>query len=135
LQPNYSLIEREEYETNLEPICAREGLGVINYFPLAGGFLAGKYRSENDVTGKARARNVTKYLNERGYKILAALDQVSAKHHATPAQVALAWVMARPSITAPIASATNPDQLKDLVASVNLKLDRDSSDLLNQASA
>jgi aryl-alcohol dehydrogenase-like predicted oxidoreductase len=135
LQPNYSLVERAEYETNLEPICVKENLGVINYFPLAGGFLTGKYRSESDAAGKARARNVTKYLNERGYKILDALDRVAAKHRATPAKVALAWVMAQPSITAPIVSATNLDQLNDLISSVELKLDRDSIDLLNQASA
>jgi aryl-alcohol dehydrogenase-like predicted oxidoreductase len=135
LQPNYSLIERAEYETNLEPICVKENLGVINYFPLAGGFLTGKYRSESDAAGKARARNVTKYLNERGYKILDALDKVAAKHRATPAKVALAWVMAQPSITAPIVSATNLDQLDDLISSVELKLDRESIGLLNQASA
>jgi aryl-alcohol dehydrogenase-like predicted oxidoreductase len=135
LQPNYSLIERADYETNLEPVCVKEGLGVISYFPLAGGFLTGKYRSESDAAGKARARNVTKYLNERGYKILGALDQVAAKHHATPAQVALAWLMARPSITAPIVSATNLEQLADLTASVDLKLDPDSVDQLNRVSA
>jgi aryl-alcohol dehydrogenase-like predicted oxidoreductase len=135
LQPNYSLIERADYESGLEPICVKEDLGVINYFPLAGGFLTGKYRSESDAVGKARARNVTKYLNERGYKILGALDQVAANHHATPARVALAWLMSRPSITAPIVSATNLDQLNDLIASVELKLDSDSIELLNQASA
>jgi aryl-alcohol dehydrogenase-like predicted oxidoreductase len=135
LQPNYSLIERADYETNLEPVCVKEGLGVINYFPLAGGFLTGKYRSESDAAGKARARNVTKYLNERGYKILRALDQVAAKHRATPAQVALAWLMARPSITAPIVSATNLEQLADLTASVDLKLDPESVQQLNQVSA
>jgi len=135
LQPNYSLIERAEYETNLEPLCLKEGLAVINYFPLAGGFLTGKYRSEKDAEGKARARNVTKYLNERGFKIIAALERVAAKHNANPAQVALAWAMARPSVTAPIASATNAEQMKDLVASTDLKLDRDSVDLLNRASA
>jgi aryl-alcohol dehydrogenase-like predicted oxidoreductase len=135
LQPNYSLIERADYETNLEPICVKESLGVINYFPLAGGFLTGKYRSESDAAGKARARNVTKYLNERGFKILDALDKVAAKHRATPAKVALAWVMAQPSITAPIVSATNLDQLNDLISSVELKLDRESIELLNQASA
>jgi aryl-alcohol dehydrogenase-like predicted oxidoreductase len=135
LQPNYSLMERSEYETNLEPLCVKEGLGVINYFPLAGGFLTGKYRSEKDAEGRARARNVTKYLNERGFKIIAALDQIAAKYRANPAQVALAWLMARPSVTAPIASATNVDQLKDLVASVDLKLDRDSVAVLDQASA
>ena len=135
LQPNYSLIERAEYESNLEPVCEREGLGVINYFPLAGGFLTGKYRSESDVAGKARARNVTKYLNERGFKILAALDQVAKKYNATPARISLAWLLARPSITAPIVSATNLEQLNDLVSSVDLALDRDSIEFLNKASA
>ena len=135
LQPNYSLVERAEYESNLEPICQKEGLGVINYFPLAGGFLAGKYRSEADVLGKARARNVTKHLNERGYKILSALDQVAKKYNATPARISLAWLLARPSITAPIVSATNLGQLKDLISSVELALDRDSIEFLNQSSA
>ena len=134
LQPNYSLIERAEYETNLEPLCEKEGLGVINYFPLAAGFLTGKYRSESDTAGKERARNVTKYLNERGFKILDALDRVAKKFNATPARVSLAWLLARPSVTAPIVSATNLDQLKDLVASVDLALDRESIELLNQAS-
>ena len=135
LQPNYSLMERTEYEKNLEPICAREGLGVINYFPLAGGFLSGKYRSESDAAGKARARNVTKYLNERGYKILDGLDAVARKYCATPAKVALAWCIARPSITAPIVSATNLEQLSDLLSAVDLKLEADSIEFLNQASA
>ena len=135
LQPNYSLVERAEYESNLEPLCQKEGLGVINYFPLAGGFLAGKYRSEADVLGKARARNVTKHLNERGYKILSALDQVAKKYNATPARISLAWLLARPSITAPIVSATNLGQLEDLISSVELALDRDSIEFLNQSSA
>ena len=134
LQPNYSLIERADYENSLEPLCGKEGLGVINYFPLAAGFLTGKYRSESDTAGKARARNVTKYLNERGFKILDALDQVARKFNATPARVSLAWLLARPSVTAPIVSATNLDQLKDLVASVDLALDRESIELLNQSS-
>jgi aryl-alcohol dehydrogenase-like predicted oxidoreductase len=135
LQPNYSLIERAEYESNLEPVCEKEGLGVINYFPLAGGFLTGKYRSEKDVAGKPRARNVTKHLNERGFKILAALDQVAKKYNATPARISLAWLLARPSITAPIVSATNLEQLNDLVSSVDLALDRESIEFLNKASA
>jgi aryl-alcohol dehydrogenase-like predicted oxidoreductase len=135
LQPNYSLVERAEYEGNLEPLCEREGLGVINYFPLAGGFLAGKYRSESDAAGKPRARNVTKYLNERGFKIVAALDQVAKKYNATPAGISLAWLLARPSITAPIVSATNLEQLNDLISSVDIALDRDSIEFLNHASA
>jgi aryl-alcohol dehydrogenase-like predicted oxidoreductase len=135
LQPNYSLIERAEYESNLEPVCEKEGLGVINYFPLAGGFLSGKYRSEKDAAGKARARNVTKYLNERGFKIVGALDHVAQKYGATPASISLAWLLARPSITAPIVSATNLEQLDDLISSVDLVLDRESIEFLNQASA
>jgi len=135
LQPNYSLIERAEYETHLEPICEKEGLAVINYWPLASGFLTGKYRSESDAAGKARGRSVTKFLNERGFKILAALDQVAKKYNATPARISLAWLLARPSITAPIVSATSLEQLHDLIASVEIVLDGESIELLNQASA
>jgi aryl-alcohol dehydrogenase-like predicted oxidoreductase len=135
LQPNYSLVERAEYENNLQSVCEREGLGVISYFPLAGGFLTGKYRSEKDAEGKPRGRNVTKYLNERGFKILAALDQVAKKYNATPARISLAWVQSRNGITAPIASATNLDQLKDLISSVDLALGAESIELLDRASA
>ena len=135
LQPNYSLVERAGYESELEPLCKKEGLGVINYFPLASGFLSGKYRSEADTAKSARARMVTKYLNERGYKILGALDQVAKKYDATPARVSLAWLLARPSVTAPIVSATNLDQLKDLIPAAELKLDSASIEILNQASA
>src|ERR1700680_3470283 len=102
LQPNYSLIERAEYESYLEPVCAKEGLGVINYFPLAGGFLSGKYRSESDVAGKARARNVTKYLNERGFRLIGGVGPGAKEYNATPARIALAWLLARPSITGSI---------------------------------
>ncbi len=135
LQPNYSLIERGEFEPELEPLCKKEGLGVINYWPLAGGFLTGKYRSESDTAGKPRARNVAKFLNERDFKILAALDQVAKKYNATPARISLAWLLARPVITAPIVSATNLEQLNDLIASVQIVLDSESIEFLNQASA
>jgi len=135
LQPNYSLIERGEYEEHLEPECKKEGLGVINFWPLASGFLTGKYRSESDTVGKARARNVAQYLNERGFRILDALDQVAKKYNATPARISLAWLLARPSITAPIVSATSLAQLSDLIPSVELVLDRESIDSLNRASA
>jgi aryl-alcohol dehydrogenase-like predicted oxidoreductase len=134
LQPNYNLYLRADYETVLEPLCVKEGLGVINYFPLAAGFLSGKYRSEADLGESARGQGVKKYLNERGFKILQALDHVAQKYNATPARVSLAWLLARPSITAPIVSATTLDQLKDLTASVELKLDQASIQLLNQAS-
>ncbi|HET6143566.1 MAG TPA: aldo/keto reductase [Candidatus Acidoferrales bacterium] len=135
LQPNYSLMDREEFENNLRPLCEKEGLCVISYFPLAGGFLTGKYRSNKDAEGKPRARNVMRYLNERGFKILAALDEVAAKYKTTPAQISLAWVQSRPGITAPIASATNLDQLQDLIASVLLELDAESVEILDRASA
>jgi len=135
LQPSYNLCDRADYEARLEPLCQEEGLGVINYFPLASGFLSGKYRSESDVENRPRARMLKKYANERGFKILQAVDQVAKKYNATPAKVSLAWLMARPSITAPIVSATSLEQLSDLIASVELKLDRPSIELLNQASA
>jgi aryl-alcohol dehydrogenase-like predicted oxidoreductase len=135
LQPHYSLVERAGYEAELEPLCQKEGLGVINYFPLAAGFLSGKYRSQADTAKSSRAGMVTKYLNERGFKILGALDQVANKYDATPARVSLAWLLAHPSITAPIVSATSLEQLNDLIPSVELKLDRSSIELLNQTSA
>ncbi len=135
LQPNYSLCERAGYEAELEPLCLKEKIGVINYFPLAAGFLSGKYRSEADLANRPRAQMVKKYLNDRGFKILAALDQVAHEYNATPARVSLAWLLARPSITAPIVSATDINQLTDLMACVELKLDASSIELLNRASA
>lgn len=134
LQPNYSLAERQEYESSLEPVCQKHGLAVINYYPLASGFLSGKYRSEADLQKSQRGRGVQKYLNDRGFKILAAMDQVAKRHSATLAQIAIAWLLARPSITAPIASATNLDQLKELMQAPNVQLDASSMQLLNQAS-
>lgn len=135
LQPHYNLCERATYETELEPLALRESLGVIPYYSLASGFLTGKYRSEADLSKGPRGQAVKKYLNDRGFRILHALDQVAAKHSATPAQVALAWLMARPSITAPIASATSVEQLNELAAATRLELDRASIELLDQASA
>jgi aryl-alcohol dehydrogenase-like predicted oxidoreductase len=110
-------------------------MGVIPYYALASGFLTGKYRSEADLAKSPRGQGVKKYLNERGFRILKALDHVAEKHNATPAQVALAWLIARPSITAPIASATNRKQLDELVGATALQLDPESIELLNQASA
>lgn len=134
LQPLYNLYDRAVYEDELEPLCVREGIGVIPYFSLAAGFLTGKYRSEDDLSQSARAGTVKKYLNERGFGILNALDQVAQRFHSTPARVALAWLIARPSITAPIASATSLAQLNDLIEATRLQLDQDSIELLNQAS-
>jgi aryl-alcohol dehydrogenase-like predicted oxidoreductase len=135
LQPHYSLIERAGYEAELEPVCLKEGLGVINYWPLASGFLTGKYRSEADLEKSPRGQSAKKYLNQRGFKILHALDVVARKYNANPARVSLAWVLARPSITAPISSARNVDQLTDLIESTKLQLDPGSIELLNHASA
>jgi aryl-alcohol dehydrogenase-like predicted oxidoreductase len=135
LQPLYNLYDRAVYEDELEPLCVNEDLGVINFYSLAAGFLTGKYRSEDDLSKSARGGTVKKYLNERGFRIVDALDQVAAQYHSTPAQVALAWVIARPSITAPIASATSLEQLNDLVAATKLELDQAAIELLNQASA
>ena len=135
LQPKYSLMERTDYEAELEPLCLKERIGVINYFPLAAGFLTGKYRSEADLSKSPRGQGVKKYLNERGLRILQALDQVAAQHKATPAAVSLAWLLARRSITAPIVSATSLEQLKELTVAATLRLDAQSIQLLDQASA
>jgi len=134
MQPQYNLYDRSGYEGALERVCEQNGLGVISYYSLASGFLTGKYRSEGDLTKSPRGQGVKKYLNERGLRILKALDEVANKYHSTPARVSLAWLIARPSITAPIASSTNLDQLNDLVGATKLQLDRASIELLDQAS-
>ncbi|MDR3465188.1 MAG: aldo/keto reductase [Xanthobacteraceae bacterium] len=136
LQPHYNLVERPLYEDALEAVCLRHRLGVIPYYSLASGFLSGKYRSEADL-GKsaARGRAVAKYLIGKGPRVLAALDTVAAATAATPAQVALAWLMARPSITAPIASASRPEQLDDLIKAATLKLSAAQIAALDAASA
>jgi aryl-alcohol dehydrogenase-like predicted oxidoreductase len=134
LQPLYNLYDRAVFEEQLEPMCVDNGLAVFPYFSLASGFLTGKYRSEADLSKSARGQGVKKYMNERGSRILAALDEAAARQAATPAQVALAWLMARPSVTAPISSATSVEQLNELVAAARLKLDPSSIELLNQAS-
>jgi aryl-alcohol dehydrogenase-like predicted oxidoreductase len=136
LQPHYNLYDRAGYEQALEPLCLRHGIGVIPYYGLASGFLTGKYRTEADKAKSPRGENIVKkYLNDRGLRILAALDQVAAGCGAKPASVALAWLMARPGITAPIASATTLHQLQDLFNAVDLKLDPSAIEALNQASA
>jgi len=135
LQPRYNLYERAEFEAELARLCLRENIGVIPYFSLASGFLAGKYRSEADLAKSARGSLVKKYLNERGFRILDALDQVAKALGSTPTRAALAWLLAQPSVTAPIASATNLDQLHELLSAADLKLDPESLKTLNQASA
>jgi aryl-alcohol dehydrogenase-like predicted oxidoreductase len=134
LQPLFNLYDRIDYEKDLEPLCREKELAVISYFSLASGFLSGKYRSEADLADRARADIVKKYLNARGYRILEALDKVAQQHNVTPAQAALAWLIAQPTVTAPIASATNLEQLNQLIQAATLELDPSSMELLNQAS-
>jgi len=135
LQPPYNLYDRATFEGPVASLCIREGVGVISYFALAAGFLTGKYRSEADFAKSARGGGMSKYLNPRGLRILAALDRVAADKHATPAAVALAWLIDRPGLTAPIASATTVEQLGELIAATRLRLDADAVRALDQASA
>jgi aryl-alcohol dehydrogenase-like predicted oxidoreductase len=134
LQPWYNLYDRFDFEGPLADLCQRENIGVIPYFGLASGFLTGKYRSEKDAEGKPRGYRVKNMLNERGFRILKALDTVAAETGATPAQISLAWLVAR-GVTAPIASATTVEQFKELLGSTTLKLSPDAVKLLNDASA
>jgi aryl-alcohol dehydrogenase-like predicted oxidoreductase len=118
-----------------KPCAWRNGLGVITYYSLASGFLSGKYRSEQDLAKSARGQGVKKYLTPRGFRILETLDKVAAVYGGSPAQVALAWLIARPSVTAPIVSATTLEQLEELLRAATLMLDDDAIMLLNRASA
>jgi aryl-alcohol dehydrogenase-like predicted oxidoreductase len=135
LQPHYNLYERAAFEGDAQPLCVAEGIGVIPYFPLASGFLSGKYRGNADLAKSARGGGMTKFMNPRGFRILDALDAVSRRMEATPARVALAWLMQRPAVVAPIASATSRAQLEDLVEATRLKLDPAAVEALDRASA
>jgi len=134
LQPHYNLYERESFEAELQPLCVRANIGVITYFSLAAGFLTGKYRSDADVGKSARGAGMKKFLNPRGMRILDALDGVGRTVGASPAQVAIAWLIARPGVTAPIASATSVEQLRELLRATTLKLDPAAMEALNEAS-
>jgi aryl-alcohol dehydrogenase-like predicted oxidoreductase len=133
IQPKFNLYDRDEVEGALAGLAAREQLGVISYYGLAAGFLTGQYRTEADLEGKARGRTVGRYLNARGLEILAALDQAAKAVSATPAQVALAWIIAHPAITAPIASATSVAQLTELMGAARLALPAEVIARLNAA--
>jgi aryl-alcohol dehydrogenase-like predicted oxidoreductase len=135
LQPLYNLYDREPFEAAIQPLCLKEGLAVIPYYSLAAGFLTGKYRTEADLAKSARGATVKKYLTDRGQRILAALDTLAARYKATPGQVALAWLVTRPGVTAPIVSATNLDQFNDLVTAAELELDTTAAAELDRASA
>lgn len=135
LQPEYNLYMRQQYEKELEPVCRERNVGVISYYSLASGFLTGKYRSEHDLSQSSRGAGVKKFLTPRGYKILAALDKIASECDVSQAAVALAWVMARPGITAPIASATSVKQLNELTRCADITLSSDALYLLNSASS
>ncbi len=134
LQPEYNLYSREGYETDLEPVCLENNIGVITYYSLASGFLSGKYRSENDLSKSQRGGGIKKFLNPRGLRILDALDQVAKEYNTVPASVALAWLIARPGVTAPIASATNVSQLKEILNAATIRLSEEAIELLTIAS-
>jgi aryl-alcohol dehydrogenase-like predicted oxidoreductase len=136
LQPLYNILDREAFERDLMPLCEKEGLGVINWFSLAAGFLTGKYRSKADLKQSPRgSRGVDRYFNERGLKLLGTLDLVAKRLEANPTQVSMAWLLTRPTIAAPLASASKVAQLGDIIKGVKLKLDADSMAELDRASA
>ncbi len=135
LQPHYNLYDRSTFEQELGPLCEKEQLGVLPYYALASGFLTGKYRSERDLSKSPRGKGNKKYLNPRGFAILDALDQVAAHYQSSPTTVAIAWLLSKPTVSAPIASATSAEQLVEIVKSTSLDLDTGSLDLLDKASA
>lgn len=135
LQPEYNLYKREQYEQEYEQLVIDHQLGVINYYALASGFLTGKYRSEADLGKSQRGGGMKGYLNDRGFKILKALDEVAEQYNATPASIALAWLIARPSITAPIASVTGLGQLEDFKKAAAIKLSATDIGILDKASS
>jgi hypothetical protein len=135
LQPEYNLMERSVYEGELQPVCVENQVGVITFFSLASGFLSGKYRSKADLEGRARGSRIEKYMEERGMRVVATLDDIAREHGVKPATIALAWLMARPGITAPIASATSVEQLQDLVAATQITLAPAEVSRLSEVSA
>jgi aryl-alcohol dehydrogenase-like predicted oxidoreductase len=135
LQPLYNLYDRSDFEQQLGPLCRQEQLGVLPYYSLASGFLTGKYRTERDLAKSPRGKGNKKYLNPRGFAILEALDQVAARYHCGPATIAIAWLLSRPTVSAPIASATSAEQLEAIVQAASLELDKESIDVLDQASS
>jgi aryl-alcohol dehydrogenase-like predicted oxidoreductase len=134
LQPQYNLVERGGFESDLLPVVRKYGVGIIPYYSLAAGFLTGKYRRDTDTSQFARGGTVKKYLNDHGFAVVDALQEVASRYSVSSAQVSLAWLLAQPGVTAPIASATKNSQLDDLIAAASLKLDNASIDRLNEVS-
>ncbi|MFO7276673.1 MAG: aldo/keto reductase [Pseudomonadota bacterium] len=134
LQPRYNLMDRSQFEGPLQQLCVERNIAALPYFGLASGFLTGKYRSDKDLEGRARARAVAQYMNERGFAVLNALDEVAAEARATPAQVALAWLAAQPGVAAPIASATSVAQTEELLGAMRLVLTKEQLARLDAAS-
>jgi len=135
LQPHYNLYHREDYEGELQDFCVANDIGVFTYFSLASGFLTGKYRKESDLEGSSRAQLVQGMLNERGMRILEALDKVSDELNARPSQVALAWLIAQPGVVAPIASATTMDQLREIMQCATISLSDSQLQTLTESGA
>jgi aryl-alcohol dehydrogenase-like predicted oxidoreductase len=136
LQPEYSLAERSEFERELEPLCLEEGIGVIPYSPLAAGFLTGKYRRDQQIPQSARAQNVRRrYMHEEGFRLIDCLDEIAGRHGATTAQVALAWLLTRPSITSPIIGSNSPEQWRELAGATDIQLAPDEVSAVDEASA
>ena len=135
VQPEYNLYTRDTFEGPLAELCVREEIGVISYYALAAGFLTGKYRTKEDTQGSSRGYRVGDYLNDKGFRILAALDEISVETDAAPATIALAWLIAKRGLTAPIASATSLSQLETMIAAAELSLSNDQMALLDQAGA
>jgi aryl-alcohol dehydrogenase-like predicted oxidoreductase len=135
LQPQYNLYDRRDFEAELEQCCLDNDIAVINYYSLASGFLSGKYRTEADTKDSARGARVKNYLDARGLRVLEALDAVAAQYRSSPASVALAWLLNRPAVTAPIASATSDKQLAALVEATRLELSKEAIEVLDRASA
>ncbi|GCE19989.1 aldo/keto reductase [Dictyobacter kobayashii] len=135
IQPPYHLLNRATYERELEPLCLEQEIGVITYSSLASGFLTGKYRANQDLPSSPRQNIQKNYMNEKGFAIIDQLDRIAQAHEATIAQVALAWTIARPGITAPIVSATSVEQTQELLQSVSLRLTQEEGETLDQISS
>lgn len=135
LQPHHNLIWRSEFEAELRDVCSTYGLGVIPYSPLAGGLLTGKYRKDQPLPESARAQSRKRHMTDANLAVLAKVDEVAATHHATPAQVALAWLLADPVITSPIIGATSLEQLKENLGALEVKLGSEDMAALNEATA